>query len=377
MHLGVDLLFLVPGQTGGREIYSQELLRAMRRAAPEMRVTTFVNAETRAAGEGYWTEAADRCVVLPGVRVASRPRWAAGELAVLPPVAERAGIDLLHAPANLMPPWGRSVRVQTHHDLMFRRHPPLLTRAMRAGTEVMLPLAARRADLLVTGSAVAREEIVEELGIPAERIEVVHHGIGGLTAPGDRARGRALLGDPDRPVAFALGSDLPHKNVGAALDAVAALVPGERPLLAIAGHGTDGPALAARAAGLGLGGHDVRLLGSVGAADLEDLYAAADVFVVTTRHEGFGMTVLEAMTRGVPVVCSDIQVLHEVAERHAVFVDQEDGASIATGIRQVLGDPAAAQRLREGGRSHAARFSWDAAARATLRAFDRALASAR
>jgi glycosyltransferase involved in cell wall biosynthesis len=373
MHLGYDLLFLVPGQTGGREIYAQELLKAMRAADPSLRITTFVNAETRAAGEGFWTEAADRCVVLPRVRVRSRPAWAAGELAVLPVAAERAGIDLLHAPANLIPPWGAFTRVLTLHDLMFRRHPHLLSAAMRWGTEVMLPLGARRADLLLTGSAVARREIVEELGIPEERIVVVHHGIGGLTAPGDAARGRALAGDPRRPIAFALGSDLPHKNMGAVLDGVAALAPAERPLLAVAGQGTDGPALRERAERLGLGAEDLRLLGPVSGGQVEDLYAAADVFVVTTRHEGFGLTVLEAMTRGVPVVCSDIPVLHEVAEEHAVFVDQESGASIARGIRAVLGDDARRQRMREGGRRHAARFSWDAAARASLAAFRRAL----
>ena len=161
----------------------------MRAADPSLRITTFVNAETREAGAGFWTEAADRCVVLPRVRVRSRPAWAAGELAALPHVAERAGIDLMHAPANLIPPWGDFTRVLTLHDLMFRRHPHLLSPAMRWGTEAMLPLGARRADLLLTGSAVAREEIVAELGIPEERIVVVHHGIGGLTAPGDATRG--------------------------------------------------------------------------------------------------------------------------------------------------------------------------------------------
>jgi glycosyltransferase involved in cell wall biosynthesis len=376
MHLGYDLLFLVPGQTGGREIYAQELLKAMRAADPSLRITTFVNAETREAGAGFWTEAADRCVVLPRVRVRSRPAWAAGELAALPHVAQRAGIDLMHAPANLIPPWGGFTRVLTLHDLMFRRHPHLLSPAMRWGTEAMLPLGARRADLLLTGSAVARAEIVAELGIPEERIVVVHHGIGGLTAPGDATRGRALAGDPERPIAFALGSDLPHKNMGAVLDGVAALAPSERPRLVIAGQRTDGSRLRERAGALGLCDEDVRLLGAVTTAEVEDLYAAADVFVVTTRHEGFGLTVLEAMTRGVPVVCSDIPVLHEVAEQHAVFVDQELGPSIAAGIRRVLGDDAERERLREGGRRHAARFSWDAAARASLAAFERALASA-
>ena len=372
MHLGLDLLFLVPEQTGGREIYARELLRALRALDPGLRVTTFVNRETAAAGRGFWSQDADRTVVLGRVAVARRATWAAGELALLAGAAARAGVEVLHGPANFVAPAGPFARVVTLHDLMFRLHPELLTRAMRWGTELLLPLGARRAHRVVTGAEAARREIVSQLHIAPERIAVVPHGIGRVGAAGDAAAGRAALGSPERPIALTVGSHIPHKNLAAALHALAALEPGRRPLLAVAGQGTDRGDLAALARRLGID-DDVRLLGAVAHDRLEDLYAAAAVLVITTRHEGFGLTVLEAMTRGVPVVCSDLPVLRELAADAALFADPDAPAQVAAAIRRVLEGGPALERLCERARQNAARYSWRAAAEGTRAAYEAAL----
>ena len=372
MHLGLDLLFLVPEQTGGREIYARELLRALRALDPGLRVTTFVNRETAAAGRGFWSQDADRTVVLGRVAVARRATWAAGELALLAGAAARAGVEVLHGPANFVAPAGPFARVVTLHDLMFRSHPELLTRAMRWGTELLLPLGARRAHRVVTGAEAARREIVSQLHIAPERIAVVPHGIGRVGAAGDAAAGRAALGSPQRPIALTVGSHIPHKNLAAALAALAALEPAQRPLLAVAGQGTDRGDLAALARRLGIE-DDVRLLGAVAHDRLEDLYAAATVLVITTRHEGFGLTVLEAMTRGVPVVCSDLPVLREVAGDAALFADPDAPAQVAAAIRRVLEGGPALERLCERARQNAARYSWRAAAEGTRAAYEAAL----
>ena len=92
-----------------------------------------------------------------------------------------------------------------------------------------------------------------------------------------------------------------------------------------AGHGTDTGALGARAAARGV--REVRLLGGVDPARLEALYAAATVVATPTRFEGFGLPVLEAMARGVPVACSELPVLREVAGDAAVYFDAADPTS--------------------------------------------------
>lgn len=374
MHLGVDLLFLVPGQSGGRETYARELLPALRSARPELRVTAFVNAETAAAGRGFWSEQADRVVVLPRVSARSRARWAVGELGGVARAAAAAGVDLLHAPANFGPPLGPFARVLTLHDLIFRTLPQLTPPAVRLATEAMVVPAARRADRVVTVSEASRREIVERLGIPAERVVAIPNGIAPAPAPIGREAARARLGLPaDASIALAVATDLPHKNHGALIDGLAALPPARRPLLLIAGHGTDGGALAQRAREQGVA-DAVRSLGAVSAERLELLYGAADLYVTATLHEGFGLPLLEAMARGLPVACSDLPVLREVAGGNAAaWLDPQRPESVAAALRRGLerpGDAAAA-------RAHAATFSWGRAATATLAVFDAALAARR
>jgi len=148
------------------------------------------------------------------------------------------------------------------------------------------------------------------------------------------------------------------------------MAPEQRPLLALAGHGTDTGDLRGRAAERGVA-DDVRLLGAVGAEQLEGLYAAADVVVTATRFEGFGLPVLEAMARGVPVACSDLPVLREVAgDEAAAWLDPGDPASVAAAVRRAL---ASRDELRAAGLARAAGFSWAAAARATAQVYERAV----
>ncbi|MCW2953661.1 MAG: glycosyltransferase family 1 protein [Conexibacter sp.] len=382
MHLGVDLLFLLPGETGGRETYSRELLRGLRRVRSDLCVTTFVNRETAAAGAGFWSEEADRTLVLPRVSARSRARWAAGELLGVTRVAARAGIEVLHGPANFAPPHGQFARVLTLHDLLHRRLPETISPVVRLATAALVEPAARRAHRVITGSGPSREEILRDLQLPAERVVVVHHGIAAPpsgSAAGDAARALTRFGLPRaRPIALAIATDVPHKNLPALIEAVALLDPSERPLLVLAGHGTDRGTLAHRAAELGVA-DDVRPLGGIPTDALEDLFAAAAVYVTATLHEGFGLPVLEAMARGVPVVCSDLPVLREVAGVAAAgWLDPRDPATIARALREVTArDVAEVERIRAGGRARAATFTWDATAAATAAIYDDALAVAR
>jgi glycosyltransferase involved in cell wall biosynthesis len=107
--------------------------------------------------------------------------------------------------------------------------------------------------------------------------------------------------------------------------------------------------------------------------ELEGLYAVAAAFVLPSLHEGFGLPVLEAMARGVPVACSARGALAEVAGDAALTFDPMSEPAIAAAIERLIGDPAEAARLREAGRARAATFSWEAAARGTLDCYARAL----
>lgn len=378
VHLGLDLLFLVPGTTGGRETYARELLRALRAVRPTMRITTFVNRETAAAGPGFWSELADEAVLLPRASGRARVRWAASELIGVARAAARARVDVLHAVANFAPLHGPFARVLTLHDVLFRERPELMSASLRWATEALVVPAARRAHRVLTVSEASRDAIIGKIGVPASRVIAVPNGIAVPSVGGDAARGRALLGGDDRrPVVLSVATDLPHKNLPMLVAALALMAPAERPRLVFAGHGTDSGTLASRARALGVA-DDVRLLGAVAAEQLEDLYAAASAFVAPTRHEGFGLPVLEAMARGVPAAASDIPVLREVAgESTALWIDPDAPASIASALRTLLAAGPEIERRRAAGRKRASSFTWTATAHATAAAYDAAIGSRR
>ncbi|MGH3990960.1 MAG: glycosyltransferase family 4 protein, partial [Pseudonocardiaceae bacterium] len=122
--------------------------------------------------------------------------------------------------------------------------------------------------------------------------------------------------------------------------------------------------------------HLVRLLPWVAAADLERLYRASACVVFPSLYEGFGLPVLEAMARGVPVACSDRSSLPEVAGDAALLFDPEDVDAIRSATEELLADTALAARLRTAGRERAASYTWERTADLTVRSYRRALDSA-
>ncbi|HEV3319565.1 MAG TPA: glycosyltransferase family 1 protein [Solirubrobacteraceae bacterium] len=368
----MDLLYLIPGETGGRETYARELVAAMLAQAPELKLTAFVS---RDAGDGFGTELGEgvRTVILP-ISPASRAQWALGEVALISVAARRAGVELLHSMANFAPAWGPFRRVVTIHDLHYRALPELLPWSMRTGTAALVWMGARSADRIIAVSASGREEIVTGLGVGRERIDVIPNGVRRPTTEQPAAQDeRVCLRLGRRSVALAVASDLPHKNLGKLIDALALIPTSERPVLVIAGHRTREGGLPRQLASVGVS-EDVRLLGSCSQARLEALYALADCLVVPSLHEGFGLPVLEAMSRSLPVVCSDIAALREVAGDAARYFDPRASEQIASKMIEVLGDSTLAERMRTLGRERAGSFSWAAAAQKTLASYRRALA---
>ncbi len=377
MHVGLNLVYLVPGETGGTEVVARELLPALVAAAgPEVRFTAFVNRETAAAQGGPWKELMDWVTVPVDAR--NRVQWVRGEQQLLPGLARRANVDVLHSLANTAPAYGRFRRVVTIHDLIYRFYPDTHGGLKARGMALLVPLAVRRAHRIMTVSQATADDVVRELGVDRGKIDVVPSGVGQTSraTPEPEAALRARHDLGDRPILLTVAAKRPHKNLPRLLEALA-LIPAERrPVLLVPGYGTfHDDELAARIAALGIAG-DVRMLGWVSDAELEGLYAAAAVFALPSLYEGFGLPVLEAMARGVPVVCSDRGSLREVAGDAARRFDPERPAEIADAIASLLADPAEADRLRAAGRAQAARFTWEATARAALASYERTLGRA-
>jgi glycosyltransferase involved in cell wall biosynthesis len=376
-HVGLNLVFLVPGETGGMEVAARELIPALLAAAPPgMRFTAFINREAAAAGDGPWGE------LLPAVTVPvharSRVQWVAGEQTLLPALAAARRVDLVHSMASTAPLWGPFRRVVTIHDLIYARFPDAHAGIRDKGMRLLVPAAARRSRRVIADSHSTRDDLVSLLGLAPARIDVVPLGLGRVARDAPLAEGelRARLGLGERRIVLSLSAKRPHKNLAALIAALALIPEQQRPLLVLPGYPTwyeDELREHARAAGVA---GDVSFLGWISGAELEGLWAIAAAFVFPSLYEGFGLPVLEAMARGVPVACSNASSLPEVAGDAAVLFDPHDPSAIASALTSLLEDPAEAERLRARGRERARAFTWERSAHLTLESYERALSPA-
>jgi glycosyltransferase involved in cell wall biosynthesis len=374
-HIGLNLIFLVPGETGGMEIYARELIAALLSAAPEgMRFTTFLNREAAQAG-GPWDE-------LPTVKVPvdarNRVQWVLAEQFLLPGMAARAGVELLHSLASTAPLRGRFRRVVTVHDLIYARFPEAHAGMREKGIRILVPAAARRSDRVIADSESTRGDLVELIGISRERIDVVPLGLGNVKREASlpEAEVRAAFDLGRRRVVLTLSAKRPHKNLAALIGALASIPQEERPLIVIPGYPTwHEQELRGRAADAGVSA-DVRFLPWVSGAEVEGLWAIAEAFVFPSLYEGFGLPVLEAMARGVPVACSNASSLPEVAGSAAVLFDPHDVSAIAGALRRLLGDERLRSQLRDAGLERVRHFTWERAAKLTLETYAAALGDA-
>ncbi|HEU4976918.1 MAG TPA: glycosyltransferase family 1 protein [Baekduia sp.] len=271
---------------------------------------------------------------------------------MLPLQARAARAQLLLCPANLAPLASRRT-VLVLHDVAPLRDPRWYSPAYVRWQRTILPRIARRARMVVTPSAFSRAEVVALLGVEAERVHVVPGGVDARFRPDlDAAEARAALGLGERPYVLTVASRTARKNLGA-LEVAAERLAGRG--VALVAAGGDRPQF--REDGRGTA---VRPLGHVDDALLPALYAGAAAFVLPSLHEGFGLTAVEALAAGTPVVASDRGALPEVCGDAAQLVDPTDPAAIADALERALDDPAP---WRAAGPPRAAPLTWEATAR--------------
>ena len=366
--IGLAALFLDPGVSGGAETYLRNLVPALVALSPDVRfelVTTRRGAPVLA--REHW---ADEVTLLRLPCDDDQPvRRTLFELGGLQELARKRGWELMHSLANRGPRRMPCPHVITVHDVIFFHHPTMGAVSDRAMRWVV-GRAARSADAVITVSNAAADDIAATVGIERARITAVPHGAGkspsATKAPGDSL---ARLGLAGRRVVLCVAAKRPHKNQVVLIDALPLLA--EDVVLVLAGHDEGyGRELEERARRLGVADR-LRMPGHVSDAELEALWAAASCAAFPTLAEGFGLPVLEAMARGVPVACSDIPVLREVAGGAARLFEPGDPSAAAAAIAATFEGPELAAR----GRERAAEFSWERAAAQTWQVYERVLAS--
>ena len=364
--VGLNALFLDPGVSGGSETYLRNLVPALLAAFPAVR---FELATTRRGAGAIGVEpwAAELAILRLPCDDDEPVRRTLVEHARLPRLARERGWDLVHSLSNRAPRRPAVTSVVTIHDVIFFKHRTMglvSTHGMRWAVRA----AAAGADEVISPSESAADEIASTLGVCRERIIAVPHGPGRSPSPPPDPDGVLRRhGLHGARFVLCVAAKRPHKNQRVVVEALARLP--EDVSLVLVGHDEGyGRELTACAERLGVTAR-VRLLDYLPDDELEAVWAGAACAALPTRAEGFGLPVLEALQRGVPVACSDIPVLREVAGPVAHYFDPGDPLAAAASIEAALADADAGVR----GPERAALFTWERSARETFAVYEQAL----
>lgn len=280
----------------------------------------------------------------------------------------RHGLDIWHSPYYLEPIGLQTSRVVTIHDCYPLRYPDSLpTLRARFLYRVLLSRAAHGADRVIVDSAWVCSEL-ERYKIRTKKPAVAIH----LAADKASAATSVANREPADPILLSVGSDKPLKNFPMLVTAYAGS--GVDLPLVIAGprdsrfSGTDETIV-----GLGVGA-SIRRPGSVSASELARLYQSSVIFLFPSLAEGFGLPPLEAMTEGLPVICSNASSLPEVTGDAAISLSGEDVEAWSCAIRDLVKSKDLRAELREKSLKQAAKFSWRRTAEQTLSVYEDVLA---
>jgi glycosyltransferase involved in cell wall biosynthesis len=342
LRIGVNALYLIPGGVGGTEIYLRNLLGALAEIDAENQYVIFTNRET---GAGLTPDRPNFVTAPQSVNASFRPARILWEQFILPFAIRKHRIDVLFNPGFTAPlAYGRPM-VTVFHDLQHKRHPEYFRWFDLPFWNFLLAASARRSRGLIAVSQATAGDLERYYG---RRAQVIHHGVERqfLEISQHREPGDYLL---------CASTTHPHKNLERLLRVHAGIQ--NAPRLVIAGvRGFAAQEIEK------LAGDSVEITGWIPREQLYELYRRARGFIYPSTFEGFGMPVLEAMAAGVPVACSDILPLREIAGSTVHFFDPESDSEIHDALLLL----ASGKLATDAAALRSADFSWEKTARATL-----------
>jgi glycosyltransferase involved in cell wall biosynthesis len=253
----------------------------------------------------------------------------------------RTSADIVLFPNFVSMPTRKNIlHVLAVHDLSFVDCPQYVSERNASYLRRWVPISIRRANIVLTISEFTKSRIMNEYGVPAENIHVM------AVPPATKAAADTSVHAKhhiDMPYMLFVGTLEPRKNIETLISAYEKLPDAIRQkyaLVLVGGKGWKDESIHAKIAELQASGHNVIWTGYATEAEKSALYEKATLCIQPSHYEGFGMPILEAMSYGKPVLCSDIEVFHEVASDAAAYFATEDPDDLATKITQIIDDPA-------------------------------------
>lgn len=367
--VGVNLLWLAPGEVGGSEDYCIGLLRALAQRLDrydDLEVVVYLNADVDATYPDLARAFTARRASISG-RSRARRVWA--EHTWLPRAVRRDRVAAVHHLGGTAPLRRGAPSMVLVHDLQPWAMPENFGRAKRFYLKATVPPAVRRARAVTSLSRWVQQDVHRRLGVPIERMVCIPPGatrlVGQTDVAIDEGAVLARYGIDDRPFFLYPVITYGHKNHTVLIEAFTRIA-AEHPDALLVLPGGEGPAEAEVRAAIaraeretrGVGARVLRL-GRVPNGALEVLYRRTTALTFPSRYEGFGMSVLEVMAHGRPVVASDIGALPEVVGEGGALLDPDDVTAWAATMDGLLRDRPRWQRAADAAAARSVAFSWD------------------
>jgi glycosyltransferase involved in cell wall biosynthesis len=362
MKIGINVLYLLPGVVGGTETYAAGLLHGLAEIDQQNEYVVFVNRESE-----RWPlpRAANFTRVVCPVRAAGRASRYFFEQVRLPRLLAQYRIDVVHSLGYVGPLTAPCPSVVTIHDLNYITLRHIMPGMRRAALRFFSVQSARRANHVITISDFSKREICRALKLNPGKMTVVHLGALGNNALNSSENWMELTGRYRirEPYVVAFGGRTLNKNIPRVIRAFALVKDAFPHSLVLIGHIPSDVDLTTETEEMR---ERVTITGYVPEAHVLPLLSHADLFVLPSLYEGFGLPVLEAQRAAVAVACSTAGSLPEVGGDGAVYFDPTSVEGIADTIGRCLADAPLRSHLVLKGRENVSRFSWDKTARETL-----------
>jgi len=362
------------GGDGGKSGISQyiiQLLRHLPSVAPDMTFDVLLLEEEKA----IYVADPDRIRPLLQNRLFRNPitniLW---QQTVLPLLCARGGYDVLFVPAGnrRMPYWSPCPSLGTFHDLAIVHIPGKYDRLHNFYNLHVMPVLVRRLSHVIAISESTKQDLLKYVRVPENRITVIPEAADQtLYFPRDKTAAQEkvsrIYGLRPPYVLFISRIEHPGKNHVRLIRAFDRTRRGSNlpHQLVLAGSDWGRAEEVHREANTCASKDSILFTGFVAGGDLPDLYAGADAFVFPSLFEGFGLPVLEAMSCGIPVACSNVSSMPEVAGDAALLFDPEDERSIEQALTTLLTDKGTQQDLVRRGLQRSKTFSWQRTAELT------------
>ncbi len=372
MKIGVNTLFLVPGDVGGTEIYLRKTLTAMAGLGREHSLVLFTNQENDQLLRGELAQYPQVSFHKVACRAAIRPLRILAEQFLLPFAARKQQLDVLWSPGYTAPAFCFSPQAVTICDLQYKSYPEDMSGLERLVLDILVRTGCRQCQAVLTISEFSRQEVIRYNFCKAEKVFAVPLAVDDTFAsPAEGAGGgeSQMLTDLgiEKPYIFCVAHTYPHKNVNTLITAFALLqdtIPHQLVLVGKERRGED--AVIQALTEIRQPGRVVRL-SNLTEKKLQTLYQQAELFVLPSSYEGFGLPVLEAMMAGTPVLTVNMASLPEVGGKYARYVDSPEPSLLADKILQILRlSPKERTECIEEARQWAGNFTWEKTALGTL-----------